>query len=84
MPPYCEEHQMHHTHALQCIEMREAARREQKATARREKAERIAAEVIASDQARVYTERGAARGYSREVRNLIAAAALAALTETEN
>lgn len=88
MPPYCEEHSMYHSLIWgldECDRMRAADRREAKVAALREKAERIAQDEIDAYAENLTPDEEADFRPRAEVwRDLITAAALAALTEKEN
>lgn len=86
MPPYCELHEMYHHDPYECRTLRVAADLARDLAARRAKAEQIARRV--ADEA-WHEEPGnitgpeQSRNYNMRL-NAARAAALAALTETEN
>lgn len=95
MPPFCDEHAMFHRYYGEHGDMRRAALAAQRDAARRERAEQIAAEVLEKNYgdptpgafSAVDALQSAIRRRqvnAAEVRHMLTAAALQALTETEN
>ncbi|MBT2484789.1 MULTISPECIES: hypothetical protein [unclassified Microbacterium] len=80
MPPYCEEHAMYHDEPGECDAMRAADRLKAKIAARRKRAERIA-QRVATDHS---VKNNPFPDSWDALEEMLTAAALQALTETEN
>lgn len=80
VPPYCREHDTHHTYYGEHGDMRRAALAAERDAARRERAEQIAADVLAAQP----LGHGLRGSLAPRILEALTVAALQALTEKEN
>lgn len=85
MPPFCEEHDMYHDRMGEHGAMRRAEHARQREARRQQRAEQIAqAEIDAYAEVVDHDDRPDFLARASQWRDIITAAALQALTETEN